>query len=181
MTVDPTLLSALVSAVVALLIVVFKEFVLEPQRKRKEDETAARRAQADTRETWISDMKSNIDLLRKGKHFQVKLRYDDRPLGHIALCRPELAKAMNDVRSLIKDHNERINQYHAVMGPQIHYALMTDPRKESVSIPLIESGEIEKSLNIKTWVKDWFDLMKSRRKELLEKIETLVDMLELAS
>jgi len=175
MTIDATLLSAFVSAVVALLIVVLKEFVLEPRRKRGIDKSLKGLLIL----AWVSDMKSNIDSLRIHQHHLEKLVYDDRPLDRVALYHPELAKAMTDVRREIRDLNELVDLYNTVLAPQLHYLLMPDPRKAEPYPPKQgESGEIDTSLRIKSWQKNWLDLIDKRRNEIFPQIEKLIDLLE---
>jgi hypothetical protein len=175
MITDTALLSAFVSAAVALLIVILKEFVLEPRRKRTENKLLKKRLIS----AWISDMKSNVNSLRDRQHRLDKLVYDDRPLDRIALCRSDVAKTMTDTRSRIKDLNELVEVYNAVLAPQIRYLLMPDPRKAEPYAPQLgETGEIDTSLQIKKWRDDWLDLIDKRRNEILPQIEKLIDLLE---
>lgn len=173
--IDTTLLSALVSAVVALLIVILKEFVFEPRRRRGIDKAFKRLLIS----AWISDMKSNVDLLMIHERHLDKLTYDDRPLDRVAMHHPELSKAMTDARREIRDLNELVDLYNAALAPQLHYLLMPDPRKAEPYAPQQgESGEIETSLRIKSWQKNWLDLIDDRRKKLLLQVENLITSLE---
>ena len=175
MTIDTALLSAFVSAAVALLIVILKEFVLEPRRRRGIDKSLKRQLIS----SWISDMKSNVDLLRNHQRHLDKLAYDDRPLDRVALYRPELSKKMTDVRCQVKALNELVDQYNAVLAPQIRYLLMSDLSKaEPIPTQLLESGETHISALIKAWRDGFLDLIDTRRKELLAQIESLLALLE---
>jgi len=172
---DTALLSAFVSAAVALLIVILKEFVLEPRRKRGIDKSLKRLLIL----AWISDMKSNVNSLRIHQHHLDKLAYDDRPLDRVALYHPELSKKMTDIRRQIKDLNELVDQYNAVLAPQIRYLLMPDLSKaEPIPTQLLESGETHISLLIKSWRNGFLDLIDTRRKELLAQTESLLALLE---
>jgi len=111
--VDTAIVSALISAVVAFLVIALKELVLEPRRKRREDEQLRRELIS----VWLSDMESNVSTLKDSHRRLDRLVYDDRPLDRIASYRPDLAKTMTEVRCRIKDLNELLELYDAVGSP----------------------------------------------------------------
>jgi hypothetical protein len=120
----------------------------------------------------ISDTKVDKKALGNHERRLYRLVYDDRPLDCMTLCFPDLAKTMTDVRCRIEVLNEMLQIYDVVLAPQLPYLLMPDPRKaETYPRELGKSGEIEISLRIKDWQKNWLGLTDKRRDELSRKIE----------
>ena len=167
--VEATILSALISAVVAFIIVGLKEFVFESRKEKKLGKQLI--------SAWISDMTANVNLLKVHEYRLAKLTYDDRPLNPVALAlhRPDLAKTMTDIRVRIRYLNELITLYDAVLGPQLNYLLMTDPLKESIIPQQEESGELETSRRIRKWRDDWLELIDGTGDKLRMQIEKMLE------
>jgi hypothetical protein len=173
--IDSNIAAALISAVVALVIVVLSTFVLEPLR-RKGEEKELRKQQLST---WISDMKSNLSSFQDPVRHLDKLDVDDRPLDRLALKHQDLVKNMTDVRRRILVVNELLDVYNATLGPQLPYLVMPDTLKaESYAPQQGESGDIDLAMRIKSWRNNKRALIDRKRAELLAKVKDLIEALE---
>jgi len=174
-TVDSTLVAAVISALVAFVIVFLNTFVLEPNR-RKRDETELREQQLST---WISDMKSNLNSLEDQQRQLRTLDIDDRPLDRVALKHSSLVRQMTDVRRRILDLNEMVQAYHVTMGPQLGYVVLPDPSKdEPYPTALLERGDLKKAQGIREWRDNMVKSIDQARVNILPKVKTLIDGLE---
>jgi len=175
--IDSNIVAALISAVVAFVIIVLNTFVLEPLR-RKGEEKELRKQQLST---WISDMKSNLSSLQDQMRHLYKLDVDDRPLDRVALKHRDLVRNMTDVRRRILDVNELLDEYNTALGPQLPYLVMPDARKaEPYARQQGESGEIDQATRIKAWRDDMLQLVDRTRAQLLPKVKDLIEALERA-
>ena len=173
--IDSNIAAALISAVVALVIVVLSTFVLEPLR-RKGEEKELRKQQLST---WISDMKSNLSSLQDPIRHLDKLDVDDRPLDRLALRHRDLVRNMTDVRRRILVVNESLDVYNATLGAQLPYLVMPDTLEAEPYPPQQgESGEIDRAKGIKNWRKNARALIDRRTAQLLPKVRDLIEALE---
>jgi hypothetical protein len=169
--------AALISAVVAFLIVFLNTFVLEPWRRRGEQKELRKQQLS----TWLLDMKSNLTSLQDhGRHLN-KLDVDDRPLDRLALKYRDLVGSMTDVRRRILDVNELVNEYHATLAPYLKYLVMPDSLKGEPYPPQQgDSGEIDRVTGIKSWRDNMLQLIDRMRAQLLPKVKDLIEGLERA-
>jgi len=173
--IDSNIAAALISAVVALVIVVFSTFVLEPLRRRGEEKELRKQQLS----TWLSDMKSNLSSLQDPVRHLDKLDVDDRPLDRLALKHRDLVRNMTHVRRRILVVNEFIDVYNATLGLQLPYLVMSDALKAKPYAPQQgESGEIDLAMGIKNWRNSRRALIDRTRVQLLPKVKDLIEALE---
>jgi hypothetical protein len=173
--IDSNIAAALISAVVALVIVVLNTVVLEPLR-RKSEERELRKQQL---LTWVADMKSDLSSLQDRARHLYKLDVDDRPLDRLALKHRQLVKSMTDVRRRILDVNELLNVYNTTLAPHLRYLVMPDPLKGEPYTPQQgESGEIDRGTGIKDWRNNMLQLIDRSRAQLFPKVKDLIESLE---
>jgi hypothetical protein len=177
--IDSNISAALISAVVAFVIVFLNTFVLEPRRRRGEEKELRKQQLS----TWSSDMKSNLSSLQDRKRHLDKLDVDDRPLDRLALVRAhrDLVGNMTEVRRRMLVVNQFIDVYYATLGMQLPYLVMSDAR-EAKPLPTeqAESGETDLAMRIKDWRDRSRALIDRRKEQLLPKVTDLIEALERA-
>jgi len=114
-SIDTTIISTLISAVVSLTIVLFNMYYFESKRKSREEKTHRVRLLG----TWISDMNSNHEALNDRRRRLELLVIDNRALDCLALAYPELVRAMCDVHARIVNLNRDIEFYDMVIAQQM--------------------------------------------------------------
>lgn len=176
--IDPTLLAALISAFVSLVVVIFNTNYLEPRRR----ETTEKAYREQLLRAWISDISVNVRILAdKQRHLELLL-LDDRPLDRLALRYPDLIESMTDARSRTVNLNRIVELYDTVTAPQIAYLLVPEQFQalESTLTPE-ERRELERSRRLKKWRDDWLNLVVDKKREaLLKDLEKLKISLEAA-
>jgi hypothetical protein len=171
--IDSTTFAALISALVAFVIV----FLVEPWRRRGEEKELRKQQLS----TWSSDMNSNLSSLQDDVRLLDKLDVDDRPVDRLALKRRDLVRNMTDVRRRILVVNQFIDVYYATLGMQLPYLVMSDAG-EAKPLPTkqAESGEIDLGMRIRDWRERSRDIIKRKKAQLLPKVKDLIDALEAA-
>jgi hypothetical protein len=162
------LLSALIAAVVSFGVVFFKVYVLDSAQKREEQKILRKQLLV----SWIASINSNLQVLKEKQRHLEKLTVDDRPLDRLALTYPQLVETMTGIRGKMLSLNREIEIYDFVAPLQLKYLVMPDPRKGETYAPQqSESGEIETSMRMKDWSRDWLALIDGKRARLSSGLE----------
>jgi hypothetical protein len=173
--IDPTLLAALISAFVSLVVVIFNTNYLEPRRR----ETAEKTYREQLLHAWISQITVNLRTLADEQRHLELLLLDDRPLDRLALRHPDLVESMSDVRSRIVNLNRIVELYDTVTAPQIVSLLVPEVYEALESSMTPEARrELERSRRLKKWRDDWLLVVDKKREALRKDVEQLKTSLE---
>jgi hypothetical protein len=142
--------------------------------ERKSSEESALRVQLLAQ--WASEMDSNLKSLSDPVNVLGRLIVNDRPLDRIAIQHVDLVEKMTDLRRMIVDLNSDATRYDLVLAPQIAYLTIPEPTTEQGLTP-DDQRELQKSRQVKKWQHDMLELVATKRKEMIPRVQELLGLL----